>query len=81
MRPAIDREGEFERFLDEGASVSQKDVFELQGNQAQRGGPSDLLQDAEAQAETRLKPGVDTTMPRIFLRLHETEGFVDQRQG
>jgi hypothetical protein len=51
---AIDREGEFERFGDEGTSVRQEDVLELQGDPAQRGGPRDLLQDAEAQTATGL---------------------------
>jgi hypothetical protein len=47
--------GELERFGDESTSVGQKDVFQLQGDQAQWGGPRDLLQDAEAQAEARIK--------------------------
>jgi hypothetical protein len=51
---AIDREGEFERFGDEGTSVRQEDVLELQGDPAQWGGPRDLLQDAQAQAATGL---------------------------
>jgi hypothetical protein len=51
---AIDREGEFERFGDEGTSVRQEDVLELQGDPAKRGGPRDLLQDAQAQAKAGL---------------------------
>jgi hypothetical protein len=51
---AIDHAGEFERFGDEGTSVGQEDVLELQGDPAQRGGPRDLLQDAQAQAATGL---------------------------
>jgi hypothetical protein len=51
---AIDREGEFERFGDEGTSVRQEDVLELQGDPAKRGGPRDLLQDAETQAAAGL---------------------------
>jgi hypothetical protein len=52
---AIDHAGEFERFGDEGTSVRQEDVLELQGDQAQRGGPRDLLQDAQAQAKARVR--------------------------
>jgi hypothetical protein len=52
---AIDREGEFERFGDEGTAVSQEDVLELQGDPAKRGGTRDLLQDAETQTEARVR--------------------------
>src|ERR1700687_1789984 len=45
-----DREGGFERFGDEGTAVGQEDVPELQGDQAERGGSSDLLEDPKAQA-------------------------------
>jgi hypothetical protein len=51
---AIDHAGEFERFGDEGTSVRQEDVLELQGDPAQRGGPRHLLKDAQAQATTGL---------------------------
>jgi hypothetical protein len=51
---AIDREGEFERFGDEGTSVSQEDVLELQGDPAQWCGPRDLLQDAQTQTKARV---------------------------
>jgi hypothetical protein len=56
---AIDREGEFERFGDEGTSVSQEDVLELQGDPAKWCGPGDLLQDAEAQTATGLVEELD----------------------
>src|SRR6202162_991483 len=64
-RAATDREGEFERFGDEGTSVRQEDVLELQGDQAQRGGPRDLLQDAATQAEARmnLELAIESTIP------------------
>src|SRR3984893_14200389 len=53
-RAAIDPEGAFERFGDEGTAVSQEDVLELQGDQAERSGACDLLQDAETQAASGL---------------------------
>src|SRR5207245_3952959 len=54
-RAAINREGEFERFGDEGTAVRQEDVSELQGDQEVRSGPCDLLQEPEAQAEAGLE--------------------------
>jgi hypothetical protein len=51
---AIDHAGEFERFGDEGTSVRQEDVLELQGDPAQWSGPRDLLQNAQAQATAGL---------------------------
>jgi hypothetical protein len=50
----IDHAGEFERFGDEGTSVGQEDVLELQGDPAQWSRSCHLLQDAEAQAKTGL---------------------------
>src|SRR5712692_2560807 len=55
---ATDREGGFERFGDEGTAVRQEDVPELQGDQAERGGSGDLLEDPKAQAEAGLMPGL-----------------------
>src|SRR5216684_5732196 len=54
-RAAIDREGEFERFGDEGTAVRQENVSELQGDQEVRSGPCDLLQEPKAQAEAGLE--------------------------
>src|SRR5207245_9569472 len=68
-RPATGREGEFERFGDEGTAVGQEDVSQLQGDQAQRSGPRDLLQDAQAQTEARMMK-VEDRGPR------EIEDFV-----
>jgi hypothetical protein len=90
---AIDREGEFERFGDEGTSVRQEDVLELQGDPAKWGGPRDLLQDAETQAATRVAKEIGIsvqtkatmelamTVRTTFIRLREIEDFVEQRQG
>jgi hypothetical protein len=90
---AIDRAGEFERFGDEGTSVGQEDVLELQGDPAQRSGPRDLLQDAQAQAAARVTREMDMAMQTSaevemaitvhtpFIRLREIEDFVDQRLG
>src|SRR5438552_936977 len=50
-RPATGRGGELERSGDEGTSVRQEDVSELQGDQAQRCRARDLLEDAQTQAE------------------------------
>jgi hypothetical protein len=90
---AIDRAGEFERFGDEGTAVSQEDVLELQGDPAQRGGPRDLLKDAQTQATARLAREIGIAVQAIatmefamtvrtpFIRLREIEDFVEQRQG
>src|SRR5258708_37455856 len=69
LRPVTGREGAFERFGDEGTSVGQEDVSQLQGDQAQRSGPRDLLQDAQTQTEARLME-VEDRGPR------EIEDFV-----
>src|SRR5213594_1449166 len=50
-------EAEFERSGDEGTSVRQEDVSELPGDQAQRRGARDLLEDAQTQTETRVMVG------------------------
>ena len=51
-RKATAAEAEFERSGDEGTSVRQEDVSELPGDQAQRRGARDLLEDAQTQTET-----------------------------
>jgi hypothetical protein len=52
---AIVREGEFERFGDEGTTVRQEDVLELQGDPAKWGGACDLLQVSETQTAAGLE--------------------------
>src|SRR5689334_21040982 len=54
---AIDREGEFERFGDEGTAVRQEDVSQLQGDQEVRSGARDLLQEPKAQAASGIGVG------------------------
>jgi hypothetical protein len=52
---AIVREGEFERFGDEGTTVRQEDVLELQGDPEEWGGARHLLQEPKAQAAAGLE--------------------------
>src|SRR5579859_7943790 len=54
-RRPIGRGGGLERSVDEGSSVGQEDVSELQGDQAERGCPRDLLEDAQTQTAARLR--------------------------
>jgi len=52
---AIVREGEFERFGDEGTTVRQEDVLELQGDPEEWGGARHLLEVSETQTAAGLE--------------------------
>ena len=89
-RAAIVREGVFERFGDEGTSVCQEDLSELQSDQAGWSGASHLLQEPETQTKARIELGATVqkratmdsaaTVRESLLRLREIEDFVGHEQ-